>query len=179
MLMAPIAANQFSIRAMSYLAAILLKRFCIKFDLQHEFIDNQINHWCDLALATDLPAWDTTRDVIYFQLDAPSDLQALVASQELTSTFSDFLEYGSLIGCCELYHAFTGECKTSFLKVIEIAEKNQIRIPEFNIFFEHTRTTKAVEFKDGIRTYNNEFGEPVDSELLKRWEIQLQGVSNG
>ena len=161
--------HQLSVRAKSFIGAIIFQRFCSKYALPDEFIDSSIKHWCDLAASESLGDWDAKGSMASA---SNQELRDFVKAKNVDEDFIPLYNEGQNIGICDLYTVPSGESIESLIKMIEIAKKHNIQLPDFTLFLEHTKTTEGNQYWDGWR-------EPVNAELLNRWEMQLQGVSNG
>jgi hypothetical protein len=152
--------EQLSVRAQTWLGARLIRQFCASNGIE----DHRISQFCqyleELPQCTNIPAWDTKGSSLEV-----SGLESLPKDLKNIEGLSELLELVHEISASQIYGAWQPQIGTSFLrKAAKLAGINIQQTALLRNLSEHEPAT------DG-------WGEPVTSDLLKRWQNAIKPIT--
>ena len=142
-----------SVRAQTWLAAYLIRQFCLAKGLSDPRISEFCEYLEELAQCRDIPAWDAKASNLEV-----TGLNPLPNDLEKINQLAELLASAHEISACQIYGAWQPEQGASFLNTaaniagIFIERRDLIRV-----FADHEPMVHG-------------WGEPVSDELLSRWK---------
>ena len=151
------AYDQLPVRALQFVGAIALARYCHINDIRHDAVDSLVAHLCKLARVDDFPEWES--QLMALPLHGMGDLppQDVLATLPYTvgGEFHQLVENVVEITMSIAYGKVTNEPQQYLNTVLSITANSGVVLPP------------AKEFE--IPSSFDGFGDAIDDDLYAKW----------